>query len=93
MCFFLSSSDLPVSTEECPYPFQEVVDECFYLSPNNLAWHNARHSCQGMGADLATPSYLYALRTFVADKKGVYVPAMTYKPCLHRLADYVFSPS
>ncbi|XP_068200535.1 perlucin-like protein [Palaemon carinicauda] len=58
------------SNMECPYPFTKVVDECFYVSKAGLAWHPARHHCQGMGGDLAAPSNLYALKAHVLETRG-----------------------
>ncbi|XP_064117702.1 uncharacterized protein LOC135223127 [Macrobrachium nipponense] len=55
---------------ECPYPFTKVVDECFYVSKTGLAWHPARHHCQGMGGDLAAPSNLYALKAHLLETRG-----------------------
>ncbi|KAK8744663.1 hypothetical protein OTU49_000554, partial [Cherax quadricarinatus] len=55
---------------ECPEPFTAVVGECFYLSPNTLSWHSARHTCRGMGGDLATPKHLYALKAFLTNERG-----------------------
>ncbi|XP_045111088.1 C-type lectin domain family 17, member A-like [Portunus trituberculatus] len=69
-CCSAGKSDLPESISDCPYPFKQVLDECYYLSSNTLTWHNARHSCQGMGGELAMPIYLYALRNFVAGERG-----------------------
>ncbi|XP_063875395.1 lithostathine-1-alpha-like [Scylla paramamosain] len=69
-CCSAGKSDLPESSSDCPYPFKHVVDECYYLSSNTLTWHNARHSCQGMGGELAMPAFLYALRNFVAAERG-----------------------
>ncbi|XP_037782337.1 C-type lectin domain family 4 member M-like [Penaeus monodon] len=49
----------------CPYPFSNVMDECFFVSNFKLDWHEARLHCLGMGADLAMHTQLHALKTFV----------------------------
>lgn len=54
----------------CPAPFVEVMSECFSLSRTRLPWHHARHYCLGMGGDLATPSFLYALKTYILEREG-----------------------
>ncbi|XP_064104131.1 perlucin-like [Macrobrachium nipponense] len=54
----------------CPYPYTEVVYECFYAHPKKLAWHQARRVCQGMGGDLAEPQNVYALQTYLAETFG-----------------------
>ncbi|XP_045587192.2 perlucin [Procambarus clarkii] len=51
----------------CPYPYKRVLDECFYLSSKQLAWSQARHYCQGMKGDLATPKHVFALVSFVLE--------------------------
>ncbi|XP_042882020.1 perlucin-like isoform X2 [Penaeus japonicus] len=55
---------------ECPTPFVSVMGECFSLSRTRLPWHHARHYCLGMGGDLATPSFLYALKTYILEREG-----------------------
>ncbi|XP_047474283.1 lectin BRA-3-like [Penaeus chinensis] len=49
----------------CPYPFSNVMDECFFVSNFKLYWHEAHLHCLGMGADLAMHTQLHALKTFV----------------------------
>ncbi|XP_063612911.1 CD209 antigen-like protein E [Penaeus indicus] len=49
----------------CPYPFSNVMDECFFVSKFRVDWHQARLHCLGMGADLATHTQLHALKIFV----------------------------
>lgn len=55
---------------DCPAPFVSVMGECFSLSKTRLPWHHARHYCLGMGGDLATPSFLYALKTYILEREG-----------------------
>ncbi|KAK8721663.1 hypothetical protein OTU49_012687, partial [Cherax quadricarinatus] len=55
----------------CPYPYKQVLDECFHLSTHRLTWNNARQHCQGMMGDLASPKNLYALKTFIIDETGI----------------------
>ncbi|XP_069165463.1 C-type lectin lectoxin-Enh4-like [Procambarus clarkii] len=55
----------------CPYPYTLVLDECFYLSPHLVTWEAARRHCQGMMGDLATPKYLYAIKSFLLNKSNV----------------------
>ncbi|KAG7160569.1 C-type lectin-like 26 [Homarus americanus] len=33
----------------CPYPFTQVIYECFYAHQKKLTWPQARRVCQGMG--------------------------------------------
>ncbi|XP_042879263.1 perlucin-like [Penaeus japonicus] len=54
----------------CPYPYTQVVDECFHAHTKKLTWPQARHVCQGMGGDLAEPKHLYALQTYLAQTYG-----------------------
>ncbi|XP_068221092.1 perlucin-like [Palaemon carinicauda] len=54
----------------CPYPYTEVVYECFYPHPKKLTWHQARRVCQGMGGDLAEPQNIYALQTYLSETFG-----------------------
>nr|XP_053653938.1 perlucin-like isoform X2 [Cherax quadricarinatus] len=54
----------------CPYPYQRVLDECFYLSTEKLSWSHARQYCHGMKGTLAMPINVYALESFVHDKGG-----------------------
>ncbi|ROT68072.1 C-type lectin 4 [Penaeus vannamei] len=54
----------------CPYPYTQVVDECFHAHSKKLTWSQARHVCQGMGGDLAEPKHLYALQTYLAQTYG-----------------------
>nr|XP_027211117.1 type-2 ice-structuring protein-like [Penaeus vannamei] len=49
----------------CPPPFAKVGDECFHLSEDKRSWNDARRRCRGMGGDLAVPSDVRALDTFV----------------------------
>ncbi|XP_068200533.1 C-type lectin domain family 4 member G-like [Palaemon carinicauda] len=58
------------SSYECPYPFTQVVDECFYVSKSLLKWEEARQFCQGMGGDLAIPRNLYALKAHLIEIKA-----------------------
>ncbi|XP_063608909.1 macrophage mannose receptor 1-like [Penaeus indicus] len=55
----------------CPKPFIRIGMECFYLSTTALSWNEARRQCQQMGGDLAVPSDVKALDTYVfANTKG-----------------------
>ncbi|KAG7153263.1 killer cell lectin-like receptor subfamily B member 1A [Homarus americanus] len=49
----------------CPYPFTQVMDECFYLSKKEVSWDRSLQHCRGMGAYLAIPRHLYALNSFI----------------------------
>ncbi|XP_045588954.1 macrophage mannose receptor 1-like [Procambarus clarkii] len=51
----------------CPYPYTLVLDECIYLSTHTVTWEAGRRHCKGMMGDLATPKYLYAIRSFLLD--------------------------
>ncbi|XP_042237020.1 perlucin-like [Homarus americanus] len=44
----------------CPYPFTQVIYECFYAHQKKLTWPQARRVCQGMGGDLANPEHPFA---------------------------------
>ncbi|XP_063590398.1 perlucin-like [Penaeus indicus] len=61
---------LPNSGALCPYPYKQVLDECFFLSKVSLNWNQARQYCQGMQGDLATPRNVYALKSFIIDTAG-----------------------
>ncbi|XP_042865740.1 C-type Lectin CRL-like isoform X2 [Penaeus japonicus] len=52
----------------CPYPYEQVLDECFFLSKISLNWNEARQYCQGMQGDLATPKNVYALKSYALDR-------------------------
>ncbi|KAG7155494.1 C-type lectin 1-like [Homarus americanus] len=54
----------------CPPPFARVIDECFYLSLNNLTWQQARQHCRGMDGLLAKPKRVFALKSFLMGKAG-----------------------
>ncbi|XP_027220609.2 perlucin [Penaeus vannamei] len=58
---------LPNTGALCPYPYQQVLDECFYVSKVSLNWNQARQYCQGMQGDLATPRNVYALKSYVIE--------------------------
>ncbi|XP_053631448.2 C-type lectin lectoxin-Phi1-like isoform X2 [Cherax quadricarinatus] len=63
---------LPCSDDICcPYPYTQVLDECFYLSSHSLKWHEARIHCQGMHGDLASPKHIYALKSYIMTKAGL----------------------
>ncbi|KAK8407488.1 hypothetical protein O3P69_002203 [Scylla paramamosain] len=54
----------------CPYPYTQVIHECFYMHKKKLTWPQARRVCQGMSGDLAEPLQIYALQTHLADVYG-----------------------
>ncbi|XP_069184309.1 C-type lectin lectoxin-Phi1-like [Procambarus clarkii] len=54
----------------CPYPYMQVLDECFYVSNKTLSWTEARQYCLRMQGDLATPKHVYALVSFINNIKG-----------------------
>ncbi|KAK8748923.1 hypothetical protein OTU49_015593 [Cherax quadricarinatus] len=56
----------------CPYPYTQVLDECFYLSTHKLTMEKGRQHCQGMMGDLATPKHPYALKSFIINKNSWY---------------------
>ncbi|MPC40913.1 hypothetical protein E2C01_034487 [Portunus trituberculatus] len=51
----------------CPYPYTQVIHECFYMHKKKLTWPQARRVCQGMSGELAEPRHIYALQTHMAD--------------------------
>lgn len=70
LCFQSQDLDFFSGGSNCPAPFVEVMSECFSLSRTRLPWHHARHYCLGMGGDLATPSFIYALKTYILEREG-----------------------
>ncbi|XP_045131309.1 CD209 antigen-like isoform X2 [Portunus trituberculatus] len=54
----------------CPYPYTQVIHECFYMHKKKLTWPQARRVCQGMSGELAEPRHIYALQTHMADVYG-----------------------
>lgn len=66
-----SCSEGRASDFACPYPFTQVVDECFYVSKMMaLNWEESRDYCHGMGGDLATPKNLYGLKVHLIEMRG-----------------------
>ncbi|XP_037783366.1 lithostathine-1-like [Penaeus monodon] len=55
--------------KECPFPYANFMGECFYASKYKLKWHDARKHCLDMSGDLAVPTKLYALKTYVIEER------------------------
>nr|XP_045593097.1 low affinity immunoglobulin epsilon Fc receptor-like [Procambarus clarkii] len=54
----------------CPFPYHNVLDECFYLSTQETKWWSAREHCLDIKGDLAKPKHQYALKDFIFKKAG-----------------------
>ncbi|XP_047496800.1 uncharacterized protein LOC125044267 [Penaeus chinensis] len=55
--------------KDCPFPYANFMGECFYASKYKLKWHDARQYCLDMNGDLAVPTMLYALKTYVIEER------------------------
>ncbi|XP_063603492.1 lithostathine-1-like [Penaeus indicus] len=55
--------------KECPFPYANFMGDCFYASKYKLKWHDARQHCLDMNGDLAVPTMLYALKTYVIEER------------------------
>ncbi|KAK8749736.1 hypothetical protein OTU49_015510 [Cherax quadricarinatus] len=67
----LASSSLPDKAGvACPYPYTQVVNECFYAHQKKLTWAQARRVCQGMGGHLTEPHHSYALQAYLSETYG-----------------------
>ena len=39
---------------ECPYPFENYENNCFYLSQDQVQWREAEIRCYGLGGELVS---------------------------------------
>ncbi|XP_042879791.1 C-type lectin lectoxin-Phi1-like [Penaeus japonicus] len=69
-CHLREAHHQTATEKECPFPYVNVMGECFYLSKYKLNWDDARKYCLGMSGDLAVPALLYALKTYVIEEKA-----------------------
>ncbi|XP_064078275.1 uncharacterized protein LOC135195756 [Macrobrachium nipponense] len=52
----------------CPPPFVMIGQDCYNFILEDMTWANARNACLQIGADLAQPSNVTALKNFVGNR-------------------------
>ena len=62
---------ISVAPRSCPRGFEQVKNDCFYLSDRSVGWIEAKKGCEGRGArlvSLETEDKMQNLLDWVSDK-------------------------